>query len=227
MHSVRLAWARLLEASHVPAGRAFCSQPPELLKTSSIIHEMRSYTIRVDQVPAYLKASSGRLFETRLAASRCLGFFMVETGGDINRFVHLWEYEDMEQRRRVRQGLSENGVFQDYWRTVRPLIRTQTSQILEPVVPLFSPQSLRDGIFALQCLPSSHKNACIDEGDPDADGLRLVGSWTELWGKDCGRFWRLFRSSDGYGPLVRNQELIAPAGGKTSIITPTEFSPMQ
>jgi hypothetical protein len=190
---------------------------------------MRSYTLRIEHVPAYLRASSGRLFGERLAASRCLGFFMVETGGDINRFVHIWEYEDMEQRRRVRAGLAENQTFQDYWQTVRPLIRTQTSQILLPVEPAFSPQSLRDGVFALQCLPSGHsgagQNASLDE--PAHKGLRMVGSWNELWGKDCGRFWRLYRSAEGYAPLVQAADVVAPAGGKTTILTPTDFSPMQ
>jgi hypothetical protein len=209
-------------------------------KTSSIIHEMRSYTVKTEHVPEYLRLSSGHLFKTRLAASRNLGFFMVESGGDLNRFVHFWEYEDMEHRRLVRAGLSENEIFLDYWRLVRPFVRTQTSQILEPLEAVYCPQSLTGGVFALQCLPYNYDNTVegqarlqwLDNSDivaaaDVASPLRTVGAWTEVWGKECGRQWRLFRSDDGYKPFVDNRRLVAPFGGKTSILTPTDFSTMQ
>ena len=67
--------------------------------------------IHTDDVPKYLALTGGDAFKPRTEASRLLGFWLVETGGVLNRVVHFWEYDDLDHRSAVRAQLAGDEGF--------------------------------------------------------------------------------------------------------------------
>jgi hypothetical protein len=102
-----------------------------------VIVEERTYTLEVGKVPEYLRLyeEEGLAIQTRILP-RMIGYFSTEVGV-LNQVVHLWAYEDLEERARKRAELSADEGWQAYVAKVRPLIVHQESRILIPAP--FSP----------------------------------------------------------------------------------------
>ena len=68
---------------------------------------------------------------------RLIGYFTTEIG-PLNQVVHLWGYEDMEDRARRRAILIANPVWQEYVaKNIQPLLVRMQNKILVPMP--FSP----------------------------------------------------------------------------------------
>jgi hypothetical protein len=65
-----------------------------------------------------------------------VGYFSTEVG-TLNQVVHLWAYEDFEERTRKRAELVADEDWKAYVAKVRPLILHQENRILVPAP--FSP----------------------------------------------------------------------------------------
>jgi hypothetical protein len=83
-----------------------------------------------------------RIYETEgLAAQRpilggFLGYFVTELGTQ-NQLVHLWGYENLDDRARRRALLAEDPQWQNCLRQIRPMIMTMENRIMLPTT--FSP----------------------------------------------------------------------------------------
>ncbi len=102
-----------------------------------MIVEERTYTLEVGKVPEYLRLyeEEGLAIQTRILP-RMVGYFSTELG-TLNQVVHLWAYEDFEERTRKRAELVADEDWQAYVAKVRPLILHQENRILIPAP--FSP----------------------------------------------------------------------------------------
>jgi hypothetical protein len=102
-----------------------------------VIVEERTYTLEVGKVPEYLRLyeEEGLAIQTRILP-RMVGYFSTELG-TLNQVVHLWAYEDFEERTRKRAELVADEHWQAYVAKVRPLILHQENRILIPAP--FSP----------------------------------------------------------------------------------------
>lgn len=102
-----------------------------------MIVEERTYTLEVGKVPEYLRLyeEEGLAIQTRILP-RMVGYFSTELG-TLNQVVHLWAYEDFEERTRKRAELVADEHWQAYVAKVRPLILHQENRILIPAP--FSP----------------------------------------------------------------------------------------
>jgi hypothetical protein len=102
-----------------------------------VIVEERIYTLEVGKVPEYLRLyeAEGLAIQTRILP-RMVGYFSTEVGS-LNQIVHLWAYEDFEERTRKRAELQVDESWQAYVAKVRPLILRQENRILVPAP--FSP----------------------------------------------------------------------------------------
>jgi hypothetical protein len=89
---------RFPTSSHVALSRATLGTRAY----SGKIHELRQYALHTDDVPKYLELTGSDAFKARTDASPLLGFFLVETGGVLNRVAHIWEYDDLDHRTAVR-----------------------------------------------------------------------------------------------------------------------------
>ena len=97
-----------------------------------MIVEERIYTLEVGTVPQYV-----RLYEQEGLAiqepilGHLVGYYWTELG-PLNQIVHLWGYQDLEDRRERRGRLVADERWQAYVDKVRPFLITQENKILIP-----------------------------------------------------------------------------------------------
>ena len=65
-----------------------------------MIHEFRIYDIKPGELEKYYD-STGAMIEKRLEYSPLVGYFHTEIG-PLNRVLHIWEYEDLNHRSKIR-----------------------------------------------------------------------------------------------------------------------------
>ncbi|MCC6473277.1 MAG: NIPSNAP family protein [Burkholderiales bacterium] len=106
-----------------------------------MIVEERIYSIKVGKVMEQFKVYE----EFGLAAQKrilggLVGYYSVEVG-PLNTIVHMWAYEDMNERERRRAQLFDDPEFRQYLARTAGLIDKQENRILKPA-PFFE-RSLR------------------------------------------------------------------------------------
>jgi hypothetical protein len=105
-----------------------------------MIHELRTYTLQPGTQGLYLKNSSeiGRKIRGD-KYGKLEGFWSTEFG-TLNQVVHLWTFESLNDRERLRGELSKN---EEWTKTYLPLARgtllAQENKILSVVLPLKPP----------------------------------------------------------------------------------------
>jgi hypothetical protein len=67
-----------------------------------------------------------------------VGYYRSETGA-LSQIVHLWAYEDMNERMQRRHALMADTAFKAYVAKMLPLLQSQESRILVPA-SFFTPQ---------------------------------------------------------------------------------------
>lgn len=99
--------------------------------------EERMYTLHPGKVPEYLKLyqEEGMAIQTRILPA-LVGYYTSEIG-TLNLVVHMWAYEDLQQRSEYRAKMAADPDWQAYVRKVTPLIAHQESRILNPA-PFFA-----------------------------------------------------------------------------------------
>jgi len=98
-----------------------------------MIVEQRTYRLHTGKVPEYLRiyGEQGRAIQEPILG-RMVGWFTANDIGELNRVVHLWAYDDLEDRARRRAQLSADPAWQQVVAQLQPLIREQESIILSP-----------------------------------------------------------------------------------------------
>lgn len=95
-----------------------------------MIIEMRTYTLQPGAVPDYV-----RLYETegmpiqRPILGHMVGYFFTEIGA-LNQIIHMWAYDDLNERARRRSELAKQPGWADYLKKARLMIVTQENKIL-------------------------------------------------------------------------------------------------
>jgi hypothetical protein len=105
-----------------------------------MIHELRTYTLVPGTQAQYLKASQeiGRKIRGD-DYGRLLGSWTTEFG-TLNQYVHLWAYESLAERERLRAALARNEAWtRQYLPENRPRMLAQENKILAEVLPLQPP----------------------------------------------------------------------------------------
>ena len=75
-----------------------------------MIYEFRTYDLKVRSVPEFEARAAAKIKEGRQDYSQLFGFWFSEVG-PINQVVHVWPYDDLEQRRKVRAEVAEKGIW--------------------------------------------------------------------------------------------------------------------
>ena len=97
-----------------------------------VIYEKRTYSVTVGQMPEVLRLYSTLGWPAMEAGGfsrNCLGYFVSDTG-ELHQLVHLWRFESDDERRAFWKRLSEDGDFQVFVKQLRPLLKTQSNQLL-------------------------------------------------------------------------------------------------
>jgi NIPSNAP len=98
-----------------------------------MIVEQRAYRLHTGKVPEYLRiyGEEGRAIQEPILG-QMVGWFTANDIGELNRVVHMWAYEDLEDRARRRARLAADPAWQQVVAQLQPLIREQESTILSP-----------------------------------------------------------------------------------------------
>ena len=108
---------------------------PFTAPSSPGIYEFRSYRLQPGKVPEWLEHFKAGL-PARVKYSKPVGIWSSELG-ELNRVVHLWPYESLEHRARVRKAFLADSVWQETVGRLRPLMQIMEAKILVPTE--FSP----------------------------------------------------------------------------------------
>jgi NIPSNAP len=102
-----------------------------------MIVEQRTYTLHPGKGPEWLEIYGREGRDLQVShLGRMIGYFTTEIGS-LNQVIHLWAYEDLEDRRRRRAALVDTPEWHALLRKLLPLCRDMESKILIPAS--FSP----------------------------------------------------------------------------------------
>lgn len=98
--------------------------------------EERIYTLVPGKAPDFLKLyeEEGMAIQAR-HLPYMVGYYSSEIG-TLNLIVHLWAFDDINQRVKLREQMVADPDWQDYLKKLMPLIVDQQSRILRPA-PFF------------------------------------------------------------------------------------------
>lgn len=101
-----------------------------------MIVEMRTYTLSPGGAGPYFKlyAERGMAVQKRILG-HLVGYYSVEIG-DLNQVIHMWAYQDLNDRALRREALWKDAEWRAYAKEVGPMVLTQKNQILTPA-PFF------------------------------------------------------------------------------------------
>lgn len=101
-----------------------------------MIVEMRTYTLALGATGRYFKlyGEKGLAIQKRILG-HLVGYYAVEVGG-LNKVIHLWAYDSMEERARRRAELWADKDWLAYAGEVGTMVVAQENQILTPA-PFF------------------------------------------------------------------------------------------
>ena len=102
-----------------------------------MIVDERTYTTKIGKIKEYLELyeRKGLAVQTRILG-HMVGYFHTEVG-PLNQIVHLWAYDNFEERTRRRAQLMADPEWMEYVKEMRPLLEKQENKILIPAP--FSP----------------------------------------------------------------------------------------
>ncbi len=102
-----------------------------------MIYELRTYRMKVGSVPAYLKLVEEEGIAVQKGhLGQLVGYFSSEIG-PLNEIVHLWAFQDLNDRAARRAKLAADPRWQTFLPKIQALIETMENRILLPAA--FSP----------------------------------------------------------------------------------------
>jgi hypothetical protein len=104
---------------------------------------MREYTLHAGKVPEYLQLYEREgLSIQREILGHMVGYYTTEVGPAVNQIVHLWAYDNFEDRLRRRARLAADPGWQSYLQKIRPMLAAQRNRLLRPA-PFFESELRR------------------------------------------------------------------------------------
>ena len=161
-----------------------------------MIYEFRTYDLVTRAVPEFEARTAAKIKEGRQNYSQLFGFWYTEVG-PINQVIHVWPYEDLEQRRNIRaEGARRKGIWppdnSEFIRKMRSEIFMPAPFMEEPrrkqhsarsmkcasthTRPLKYPRSSRYGATTSRNARSTHHWSAL--GTPNSGALN---TWIHMW----------------------------------------------
>ena len=105
-----------------------------------MIYELRTYTLVPGKQGEYIKLSGDVGRRARGNSYGTLEGHWYTEFGTLNQVVHLWSYQDLNERERLRGELAKNEEWtKGYIPQIRPMLLAQENKILSPQLPLKRP----------------------------------------------------------------------------------------
>jgi hypothetical protein len=97
-----------------------------------MIVEQRTYTVKPGSVPAYLDFYEREVIEIQTKhLPRMVGYFSTDIG-PLNQIIHMWGYEDLNERARCRAALYADPAWQVVLKKLLEMIESMETKILVP-----------------------------------------------------------------------------------------------
>lgn len=97
-----------------------------------MIYEMRTYRLKAGAAPGYLKLVAEEGIEVQKGhLGQLVGYFSSEIG-PLNEIVHVWAYQDLNDRAARRARLAADPRWIEFMPKIQALIETMDSKILVP-----------------------------------------------------------------------------------------------
>ena len=101
--------------------------------------EERMYQLHPGKVPEYFHHYETHGMPVQLRHQpHMLGYYTPEIGPQ-NMVVHMWAYDDLNQRDACRAAMQADPAWQAYTAKIRPLIISQETRMMKPA-PFFKPR---------------------------------------------------------------------------------------
>ena len=204
-----------------------------------MIYEIRTYDLKPRSLPEFEKRTAEKI-AGRVKYSRLGGFWRTEVG-PLNQVVHIWPYEDLNQRAEVRAKAVADGVWPP---DIAEFILDMKSEIYNPA-PFMTPLGERSigPLYEMRTYtyPAGSMPRVL-EAWGNAIGEReklspLAGCWYSEIGS-LNRFIHLWAYSDASErERVRQEAMnkgiwppqgsVAPLKQENKLLVPFAFSPMQ
>lgn len=101
-----------------------------------MIYEMRIYTVVPGKVGEFQALFEKEALPAISNYSRLIGWWSTD-GAELNEMIHLWAYDDIAQRERMREAQGLDPQVQAFRLKVQPILVSQQNKILTPAS--FSP----------------------------------------------------------------------------------------
>ena len=98
------------------------------------LYEKRTYDVTVGKMGELIGHYEGAGWAALDAggfAEHLVGYFISDTG-PLHQLIHIWRFEDDAERRAFWARLFEDGDFMAFAGTIRPLIKNQEVQLMQP-----------------------------------------------------------------------------------------------
>ena len=97
-----------------------------------MVHEMRTYTIKVGKLQEYLHLFEEVGLPIISKYSQLVGFWYTEIG-ELNQIVHIWAYDSLDVRQERRSALYQDQEWvEGFIPLVLPMFEKQENKILYP-----------------------------------------------------------------------------------------------
>lgn len=153
-----------------------------------MVYELRCYTLFPGKMPEYLKAA-----ETIGRPARGNNFgvnhgYWTAEFGALNQIWHLWHYESLDERQRLRAELARYKPWTEgYVPVIRPLIQRQDLRVMNAVVDIRPSDGTTGNIYELRVY-----RTVMGGAQQYADNFKAVrearDKYSPIWGAWTGEF---------------------------------------
>ena len=204
-----------------------------------MIHEFRTYDLKYGSTPEFLKRTAEKVGK-RVEYSPLVGFFYSEIG-ELNQVLHIWQYDDMNQRAEIRKKVVEDGVYPP---NTSEFIEKQKSEIFIPA-PFMPDLDITRNIgplFELRVYryPAGAIPKVIDAWATKIDARMGLSKPVGVWYSDIGTInqWAHMWAYESWEHRVEGRKQFAsigwpPASGvspismRNTLMYAADFSPVQ
>lgn len=204
-----------------------------------MIHEFRTYDLKPGSLVRYYQ-NTAPLIEKRVEYSPLVGYFHTEVG-PLNRVLHIWEYEDLNQRSDIRSQVIADGVWPP---PNKGLVENQQVDIFMPApfLPTFDRNRVIGPLFELRMYryPVGAISRVYDAWAQKIEARMTLAQPVGIWSSDIGgvnqlaHMWayesfehrteaRKQFSSIGWPP----NSGVAPVAMQNMLMLAADFSPVQ
>jgi len=203
-----------------------------------MIYEIRTYNLKPRSVPEFLRRT-GEKIDARITYSQLGGFWYSEIG-PLNQFVHIWPYQDLNQRATIRAQVVSEGIWPP---DNNEFLIDMNTEIFNPASFMMPLGERKIGpIYEMRTYlyPSGAMSSVLHAWDKSIKQRQKLSPLAGCWYSEIGNLNKLVHlwaySSLEERMSIRSEAVergvwppkspILPVSQESKILLPADFSPM-